>query len=74
MTTRTNLVYMKQNDTAPALSAVLLNRDLTPIDLTGATVSFRMVSDDGETTVTGEALVGDDPTQGAVSYQWAGLW
>jgi hypothetical protein len=51
----------------------LVNADGTPIDLTGATVTLKMVRDlDGVVKVTaGPCTIEDPPTAGQGFYQWA---
>lgn len=55
---------IKQGDTLPALRAQLLGPDDQPIDLSVATVEFRMGNH-----VSAAAVI-EDPTQGRVRYDW----
>lgn len=65
----TDVFYVKQGDTAPSVTATLLNPDGTPTNLTGATVTFRMTN--GTDTVEAAAIVESPPTDGQVTYEWA---
>lgn len=60
---------IKQNDTSPALQAILKDATLAPIDLTGAVVRFHMKSLEGSlkvnTTMTVVNALG-----GIVQYDW----
>src|SRR5690606_41343014 len=55
---------IKQGDTLPALRAQLLGPDGQPIDLSLATVEFRMGNH-----VNAPAVI-EDPKQGRVRYDW----
>ena len=61
-----------QGDTAPAITATIaLKSDLSPVDLSGASVRFQMRKpDDRRFTVNAAATVTDAPG-GAVRYAWA---
>jgi hypothetical protein len=63
--------YIKQNDTSPAIRAVLKDGDGVPINLDGATVRFHM-RPIGETTVTVDAAasVVSPSSAGIVEYSW----
>lgn len=56
--------YIKQGDTLPSLRAQLLGPDNQPINLSGATVEFRVSG-----RVAATAVVEDDE-QGRVRYDW----
>jgi len=66
--------YVKQNDTAPALSGVLVDADGAAVDISGATLRFTMTAIDGATPKVDGALAtnGQDGggAQGAWSYTW----
>lgn len=65
-------IYMRQNDTAPAVTATLEKLDGTPVDISGAAVRFVM-----RNTATGAIKVDHavaaivSPTAGTVSYAWS---
>lgn len=63
-----DVFYVKQGDNLPSVTTTLLDPDDAPVDLTGATVEFRMVKPG--TTVTGTASVNSPPTAGQVTYDW----
>ena len=60
---------MRQNDTAPSISATLTDAAGTAIDLTSATVKFQMIFRNGEVKIDTTATV-DDAAAGEVSYAW----
>ena len=63
-------VYMKQGDRLPALRMQLVDASGAPIDLTGASVAFRMRSTSGSlVTLTGTASV-VDAASGTVQFAW----
>lgn len=64
-----DVFYVKQGDNLPSVTTTLLDPLGDPVDLTGATVEFRMVKPG--TTVTGAASVDSPPTAGQVTYDWA---
>jgi hypothetical protein len=64
-----DVFYVKQGDTAPSVTTTLLDPDLAPSDLTGATVVFRMTN--GTTTIEAPAIVETPETEGRVTYEWA---
>ena len=61
-----------QGDTAPAITATIaLKSDLSPVDLSGASVRFQMRKpDDRRFTVNAAATV-TNASAGAVRYAWA---
>ena len=60
---------IKQGDTSPAIEAQLLNGD-DPIDLSDATVGFRMQhQQDDDVHINGLCAITDE-TRGRVSYIW----
>lgn len=61
---------VKQNDTSPTISVVLKGANGSPIDLTGATVVFKMGKSSGLLKVN-ETLVLSSPSSGRVTYDWA---
>lgn len=64
-------VYMKQNDTAPALTATLKDADGVAIDLTGATVVFNMRQrSDSSVKVNRGAVTLVVAASGQVKYPW----
>jgi len=64
--------HLKRGDTSPALRAQLLDEDDEPIDLSSATVRFRMMRYDSDTVAVDSGAVVEDATSGEVSYQWKG--
>lgn len=62
---------IKQNDTSPAIKAILLDSDDNPVNLTGASVSFHMTNFVGNEVVVDDDAVVNDPTAGIVYYQWS---
>lgn len=69
MTKRTTF-YIKQGDRSPSIVELLKNGDGSPIDLTGASVRFRMSRGNGTVIVDAVANIDDEAT-GQVSYDWA---
>jgi hypothetical protein len=64
-------IYIKQGDTAPIVEAVLLDANQLPVDLSGATVVFRMASRPGVAPIVDETATIVDAGAGRVSYAWA---
>lgn len=60
--------YIKQNDTRPALQAILKDADGNPINLVGATAVFHM-SRRGSLVVSGPCEI-PNPATGQVNYIW----
>lgn len=65
--------YIGHGDTLDSLVAVLYEEDgVTPVDLTGKTVTFSMHTELGaEVIEDAEAEVVGDPLEGRVAYHWA---
>lgn len=61
---------IKQNDTRPNLDAQLLNANGAPIDLTGCTVRFLMVSTSGGQVKIDALCAVTDAVNGKVRYYW----
>lgn len=63
--------YIKEGDTSPSIQVQLLEDDGNEVDLTSASVMFRMkrVGDD-TFTVDGSATI-DDAATGKASYSWS---
>jgi len=61
--------YIKQNDSSPTIRATLKGADGASLNLSGATVSFFMKRDSGDTVIQGAADL-FDPSQGIVQYEW----
>lgn len=64
------MVYIKQNDTLPALVAYLYNPDGSVVDLTGATVKFIMRLTSGGAAKVDTAATVVTATSGYVKYSW----
>ena len=60
---------IKQSDTSPSIQAALQDSNLTAINLTGATVNFRMKLLGG-TTMLNEEMTVVEPLTGLVRYDW----
>jgi len=70
-----NIPYTKtftQGDTRTAIADQLVDATSTPINLTGSTVAFRMISQtDKSVKVNNASATLVDATNGKVSYTWA---
>lgn len=64
--------YLKAGNLLKPIEATLTNDDGTPIDLTGATVTFRMIGIEpgAITKVDATATIVGTPTDGNVRYDW----
>jgi hypothetical protein len=62
--------YIKQNDSSPIIRANLRGAGNTALNLSAATVSFRMQKSSGDNVVQGSAEI-FDPSEGTVQYIWA---
>jgi len=63
-------IYVKQGDLLPIVEATLKFEDETVMDLTGASVNFHMVDQEGTVKVDASATIKDPPTDGKVQYAW----
>jgi hypothetical protein len=64
-------VQMKKGDRLPVLRAALQGPDGAALDLTGASVTFRMKPvTGGALKVNASCAIIGDPTQGIVQYTW----
>lgn len=61
---------IRQNDTLPSLTATLIDVNGNPVNLTGASVVFKMVIRHGVTPVVNRAASILSPTAGTVSFTW----
>jgi len=64
--------FIKQNDTAPILQANLKDANDVAVDVTGASIAFKMrpVSSTTATINTAAAII--DGEAGSVKYEWVG--
>ena len=62
---------IKQNDTSPTLSVVLADSDGTAIDLTGASVQFKMRAVNSSTLKVNASASITNASNGAVSYTFS---
>lgn len=60
---------IKQNDTSPALRAILKDAKKKPVNLIGSTVRFHMKAESGRIIVNDLAELTDDEN-GVVTYFW----
>lgn len=65
-----NLFYIKQNDTSPAIRGTVKDGAGNAIDITGASVRFHMRDESGNTVVDASGTVVDGPN-GVIQYSWA---
>lgn len=63
-------MVFKKGDTYPALTATLTDSVGAAVDLTGATVTFRMVDSAGTVVVAAGAVSITNAAAGEVSYSW----
>ncbi len=61
--------YIKQNDSSPIIRAKLRGAGNALLNLSAATVNFRMQKSSGENVIQGAAEI-FDPSEGAVQYIW----
>ncbi len=61
--------YIKQNDSSPIIRAKLRGAGNALLNLSAATVNFRMQKSSGENVIQGEAEI-FDPSEGTVQYTW----
>lgn len=64
-------MVFKKNDTYPPLTATLVDSAGDPVDLTDATVKFRMVDASGAVVVSAGTVSITNALAGEVSYSWA---
>ena len=64
-------VNLKQNNTSPVLQTTLLDGDGNAVNLTGATVTFTMIDDDGVAKVSDGSVTLVDAVNGIVKYAWS---
>lgn len=63
-------VYVTADDTTPSVTATLTDATGAAIDLTGATVTFRMAAPGSDTLKVNAAATVTNPTLGQVAYAW----
>ena len=61
--------YIKQNDSSPVIRAKLKGAGGASLNLSTATVSFRMQRSAGDTVIQGAAQI-FDAAEGTVEYEW----
>lgn len=61
---------IKENDTSPVLQRTLVDSAGTAVNLTGASVVFKMYDQVRATQVVSAAATLDDAANGVVSYTW----
>lgn len=64
-------IYITENDTTPEVEATLTDEMDNPVDLTGATVYFRMVEARGGGNVVDSTCNIPSPSEGKVIYNWS---
>lgn len=64
-------VYIKQNDTSPAITAELRDADGQPVDLSGASVRFHMRKSGQNDVVVDQSASVVDSADALVRYAWA---
>lgn len=62
--------YIKQGDLLPYIEVILKNADGTIVNLTGATVMFRMAKRGSTPKVNAAATIVGSASDGRVQYQW----
>jgi len=65
-----SIFYIKENDTSPALRAVLKDSDGVAVDLTGASVRFHMRNTSNNNVVVDKAATIVTAASGIVAYNW----
>jgi hypothetical protein len=64
--------YIKQNDTRPAITAILTDANDAAVNLTGATIAFSMREEPaGTVKLSAVSANVTDSEAGQVSYNWA---
>ena len=63
-------IYIKQNDTSPAVSATLKDGDGAAVDITGASVRFHMRKEGSSDATVDAAAIITDAAAGQVRYTW----
>lgn len=61
---------VKQNDTFPLIPATITDDAGAPVDVSGATVTFRMVRDTGAVVIAAGAVTTVSAANGQVRYEW----
>ena len=62
--------FIKQNDTAPILQADLKDANNTAVDVTGATITFKMRPVSSTTATINSSATIIDGEAGSVKYEW----
>ena len=63
-------IEMRKGDTWPPLRATLVEADGSPIDLSGATVTFQMEDDNNNSVINSSAVIVSS-SEGQVRYNWS---
>lgn len=64
--------FVKVGDTGTVVSDILRSADGNPVDITGASVRFKMMPIGGGTVKVDAPAVNAGPAAGSVYYTWAG--
>jgi len=63
-------IYITEDDSTPEVTATFTDENDNPVDLSGASVNFRMVEPRGGGNVLDKACTITDAANGKVKYDW----